>query len=86
MGFHWMRSGKQALREMSITICQEHSVSDSRSLHITGATGSFSVLLGVGKNYFRTLIFFSFCLHERVLYIGDGVGEILCIGGSVTKK
>ena len=72
MGFHWMRSGKQALREMSITICQEHSVSDSRSLHITGATGSFSVLLGLGKIISGLLSFSVFaCINGiRTFIIG----------------
>ena len=49
MAFHLFESGKQTLSKISGTIRQEHNRSDSRSLHITGATGIFSILLGLGK-------------------------------------
>ncbi len=86
MGFHWMRSGKQALREMSITICQEHSVSDSRSLHITGATGSFSVLLGLGKIISGLLSFSVFACMNGCYTLGMALARYCALAGLLQKN
>lgn len=74
MAFHLLETVRQILGEVSEAIRQEHSSSDSRSLHITGATGTFSILLGLGKIISGILSLSVFACMNGCYALGIGCG------------
>lgn len=85
MAFHLLETGRQILGEVSEAIRQEHSSSDSRSLHITGATGTFSILLGLGKIISGILSLSVFACMNGCYTLGMALARYLALAGLVQK-
>ena len=79
MGLHWLRSGKKAIKETVVRSGKTNNASDSRSLHITGAVGGFSIFLAWERRQgcFPVGVWSK---AEWRLYPGNGIGTVLCAG------
>lgn len=85
MACRLFETGRRLLSEASGTIHKEHNSSDSRSLHITGATGTFSILLGLGKIISGFLSLSIFACMNGCYTLGMALARYCALAGLVQK-
>lgn len=85
MGLHWLRSGKKAIKEISSAVRESNNASDSRSLHITGAVGGFSIFLGMGKIASGLFSMSGFVCMNGGYTLGMALARYCALAGLVKK-
>lgn len=83
MKCHFIKAGKESIRNVSNSIRNEHDEPESRSLHITGATGTFSVLLGLGKIISGILSLSVFACMNGCYTLGMALARYCALAGVV---
>lgn len=79
------KASKQIIQEISRTIYQEYNSSDRRSLHITGATGILSILLGLGKIISGILSLSVFACMNGCYTLGMALARYCALAGLIQK-
>ncbi len=77
--YQWIGDGSQRIRE-------NYNASDSRSLHITGAAGAFSMLLGLGKIISGALSLSVFACMNGCYTLGMTAARYCALAGTVRSK
>lgn len=75
----WMLSGSRRLRE-------RYTASESRSFHLTGATGALSILLGLGKILSGALSLSVFACVNGLYTLGMAAARYCALAGAVRAK
>lgn len=83
MKCHFIKAGQESLKNISQSIRNGHGEQESRSLHITGATGTFSVLLGLGKIISGILSLSVFACMNGCYTLGMATARYCALAGVV---
>lgn len=83
MSYNWIDIIKQTILDISLTIQQSFSKSDSRSLHITGAAGTLSILMGLGKILSGLLSLSVFACMNGCYTLGMALARYCALAGLI---